>query len=240
MHQEEVIAANALREEDPLPELEPHLKPLNAGELRFVFEYLKDFYAQRAALRAGYEEKARAGYALLSRERVQRAIEVEKTRMVEQMRVEVVELLRELKILAFSDIEHYSAEFDGDSGRLVVPEGYEGVTRAVASKTIKRISRPKPGGEEVETTVTIKLWSKLEALKMLAEHVGLLKQPEKEGAGHGGVAFVAEYIAQLRAVVDAFNHQTDAGSGAGVGSGNTDALDTVSRSPDASDGVTGG
>lgn len=239
MHQEEIIAASTLREEE-LPELEDHLKPLNGGELRFVFEYLKDFYAQRAALRAGYEEKARAGYALLSRERVRHAIEVEKARLVEQMRVEVVELLRELKILAFSDIEHYSAELDGDSGRLVVPEGYEGVTRAVASKTIKRISRPKPGGEEVETTVTIKLWSKLEALKMLAEHVGLLKQAEKEESGHGGVAFVAEYIAQLRAVVDAFNHQTDAGTGTGVGPDNTDALDAIPRTPDAGDGVTSG
>ncbi|AGC45593.1 terminase small subunit [Myxococcus stipitatus DSM 14675] len=83
---------------------------LTAKQRAFVREYLKDFYAAQAAIRAGYSEATAEsqGSRLLRNAKVLAAVEAGEAELEaavkDEVVVEVAEVLRELRRLAFSDI----------------------------------------------------------------------------------------------------------------------------------------
>lgn len=151
---------------------------LTPSEARFVACYVANpNNASQAARDAGYP-KASAGVTgseLLRTDRVAAALAHEMNKLQERTRVTQDRILHELAILAFSNINDFVILADGSLGlRDGVPEY---VMRAVQSVK-RKITRVK--GEDGSVTeyieMEIKLWNKVEALKLAGQHFGMYKE----------------------------------------------------------------
>jgi phage terminase small subunit len=80
-------------------------KPLTDKQYAFVNEYVKDYNATQAAIRAGYAEKYadRQAYQLLEKTRVKEAIEARRQEISRKADVEISEIVAELRSIAFTD-----------------------------------------------------------------------------------------------------------------------------------------
>lgn len=146
----------------------PAERVLNEREQLFVQEYPVDLNGTQAAIRAGYSERSAGVTAsrLLTRANVQVAIaESFKARSV---RTEITQdrVLKELAILAFSDMGIY-AKWGATGVTLVASDELPGdATRAVAEVS-EHITE---GG----STLKFKLHDKRGALELLMKHLGML------------------------------------------------------------------
>lgn len=162
---------------------------MTAKQALFVEEYLVDLNATAAAKRAGYADSTAEKQASLwvpglgkSRDAcpenyrsVWDAIERAKAERRERVEIEADTVLRELLILATSNVNHYTVD---DDGRIELVDGApENAVGAVSSVKITRT--PKPGmGDEIKTEY--RLWDKNSALDKLAKHLGLYEQDNRQ------------------------------------------------------------
>lgn len=155
----------------------------------FVKEYLVDKNATQAAIRAGYSpHSARSfGSQLLTFRDVAEAVERGLARQARRTEISAERVLRELALVAFSDIGDV-VRVDGD-GKVFVndlesmePEA----RRSIAEITQTTTERIEPGkdGEPARVIEKIRLGvkqhSKVAALKMLADHLGLSAPVKQE------------------------------------------------------------
>lgn len=137
---------------------------LRPRERRFVEEYLKDFNATAAAVRAGYSPLSHYGRHVVRRPHVQAAIAEAAASLEHRVLVDGRRLIGELMVVAFSDIRNYLVE--GENGAIALKPFDElapAETAAIAAYT--------PGTNT--RGATLRLRSKKEALRALARHVGL-------------------------------------------------------------------
>lgn len=146
---------------------------LNPKQLRFVEEYLVDLNATQAALRAGYSSKGakQQGSHLLTNPNVQAAISARRIRVSKKLLVTAENVVEELRRIAFTDRR---ALFTWG------PEGVKVRDSAQLSEEeasiVEEVSetRTKDGG-----TVRVKTGAKVEALKLLGQHLGMfVDRPE--------------------------------------------------------------
>jgi phage terminase small subunit len=138
---------------------------------RFVEEYLVDFNATQAAIRAGYSPKTAyaQGCRLLKKADVRAAVAKGTQAKGERSGITQRRVLKELELLAFSDVSHYVVD---DDGEIRLAEGApEGAMRALQS--VKRKVTARGAGDKLEVTreVELKLWNKPEPLKLAGRHV---------------------------------------------------------------------
>ena len=88
---------------------DPILSGLSPKMSRFVSEYLLDFNATRAAIRAGYSKKTAAaiGYENLRKPYIKAAINRSKKMLLENTKISTERILIELSVIAFSNICDY-------------------------------------------------------------------------------------------------------------------------------------
>lgn len=146
-------------------------RPLTDRQSRFVDEYLVDLNATKAATRAGYSAKTASsqGERLLRNVEVAAAIEKRKAERSTATGITQERVLRELALLAFSDVTHYQID---ENGRVTLAEGApEGALRAISS--IKHKTRSYGDGDDttIEHEVEVKLWDKSANLKIAGRHV---------------------------------------------------------------------
>jgi phage terminase small subunit len=142
---------------------------LSPKQRRFVDEYLIDLNASAAALRAGYSAKSSRdiGQQLIAKTHITAAITVAQAERAARVHLSQDAVLREIALLAHSDILDYTID---DHGDLQVREGLpRRVTRAVAS--LKKKITHTEAGMMYETEV--RLWNKPASLKLAADHLGL-------------------------------------------------------------------
>lgn len=142
---------------------------------RFVREYLVDFNATQAAIRAGYSPKTAAsqGSRLLTNAEVAAAVLAGRMKADEQSGITQERVLQELAVLAFSDVGHYSID---DAGNVTLrSDAPEGARRAISS--IKRRVRVDDEGNST-TEVEFRLWDKPGPLKLAGKHVGLFSETD--------------------------------------------------------------
>jgi len=136
--------------------------PLNTKQRIFVNEYIVDFNATQAAIRAGYSENGAEskGSQLLSNVKV--SAEVDKAIAKREKRVTVTQddVIRELRMIAFGDIEDY-IEW-GPEGVILKGKEDRGTGRLVS-----KVSQTAKGQMHLE------LHSKTKALEMLGKHLGM-------------------------------------------------------------------
>lgn len=144
---------------------------------RFALEYLTDLNATQAYLRIRPEVKpasaAVAGHRLLRDANVQAHLTDLRTQQADRLQLTSDAVLRELAACSFSDYRDYTVE-DGRFG--LSAQAHELAGRAISS--VKHKTRKT--GETVEHEVEFKLWPKVQALTVLAEHLGLIKKGDDD------------------------------------------------------------
>jgi phage terminase small subunit len=167
---------------DPVGTNRKTLKNPTKSQWLFIKEYMIDLNASEAAKRAGYSEAnaGKVGPHLANLPHVRATIE----RLMEERtyKVEITQqrVLHELALLAFSDVNHYDID---DNGNIALRQGAPKHAMRAVSKIKRKVSVDKDGN--VTREVELSLWDKPNPLRLAGKHVGLFwdKSPkEKEDA----------------------------------------------------------
>lgn len=187
---------------------------LTPKQLRFVEEYLVDLNGTDAYQRAGYKVRsaasARAAASrLLANVSVQEAIAIAQSDRAERVEVTVDDVLRELKLIAHSNIVDY--QIDDDGNVMLSSEVPVEAMRAVSS--IKRKIR-RIGDEVTECDVEIRLWPKGQALELIGRHLAMFtdKTALTDPTGtkeYSGSLTDTERAARIAALLDAARARRD-------------------------------
>ena len=147
---------------------------LTARQAAFVQEYLVDLNGKQAAIRAGYTASSSEVTAsrLLRNAKVDEAIRAAQQARAMRVEVEQDRVLRELALLALSNVAHYHID---DDGLVTLADGApEEAMRAVASlKRKRRVTTDKDGRETVEVDTELRLWDKPGSIRMAGQHLGM-------------------------------------------------------------------
>ena len=140
---------------------------LTPRQRRFVDEYLLDLNGKQAAIRAGYSPKTAEVLAsqTLRNPKVQAALAEAMAARAQRVELTQDTVLRELALLAQSDVTHYVIDQEGNVAlRAGAPAG---AMRAVSSLK-KRIVHTESA---VIYETEIKLWNKPASVRMSGEHL---------------------------------------------------------------------
>lgn len=143
-------------------------KKLTPKEKIFISEYLKDFNATQAAIKAGYSKKTakEQGYEILTKPHIQEAVGQEVERILKNNRGLALRVVRECEKIAFGKISDVM-EFDDDGVTLLD-------SKKIDTSTVESVGFDETctkGG--VSKKKRVKLYSKEKALEILAKYTML-------------------------------------------------------------------
>jgi phage terminase small subunit len=138
---------------------------LNAKQLRFIAEYLRDFNATQAAIRAGYSEKtARSiGSALLTNPDIAAAVEAKQQEQLDEIEASEERIILELARCAFAAPGLKPVD-DWTPAELATIVGAEYI-----------IKNAKAGDGVTDTVLKVRRADKVRSLELLARIRGMLK-----------------------------------------------------------------
>ena len=154
-------------------------------EERFVAEYLIDLNGTQAAKRAGYEGdrytlKVTAS-RLLTDANLRAAVREAMKARSRRTRITQDKVLRELAVIAFSDIGDY-LDFTGDAIKPKAPKSICGQSRRALASWKTKKTNALQGEKIVETRMDeCKLYDKVSALEKVMKHLGMFQQKEPLG-----------------------------------------------------------
>lgn len=141
---------------------------LSDREAMFVREYLIDANAHRAALRAGYREKA-AKCDIARKPKIRRAIRLAQAARAERQGITAARVLLEYARIAFADMNDF-VEAEGGGRRLkplaAMPPGRSAALRFLWARGGGTTGRTR-------ASIHVQLHDKTRALRALARHLGL-------------------------------------------------------------------
>ncbi len=148
--------------------LDVHMGDLAPKQLRFIDEYLIDFNATQAAIRAGYSAKTASSIAftLLRKVEIQEAIVAKQRELAHKAGVTRERIVAEAARLAFSDVRQL---FDSDGNLKQIKDLDDAAAAAVAGVELTVAGN----GDDVVMTKKIKLWDKNSAIDKLLKHLGM-------------------------------------------------------------------
>jgi phage terminase small subunit len=137
----------------------------------FVQEYLTNFNATQAAIRAGYSARnaGKIGPGLLGESRIQVALQTEAAKLLDRYEVTPEKVVREYARLGFSDARHY-AEWDADGVTLKASTELSDDAAAAIAEISEEQRR---FGESTVRNLKLKLHSKVDGLNGLAKYLDL-------------------------------------------------------------------
>lgn len=138
----------------------------------FCREYIIDFNASQAAIRAGYlpTNAGQTGHALLNNPKITDRIQQLKRDRIARLQITGDRVVRELARIAFADITQITS-FDNNGLRVKTSEEIsQDHTAAIASLA-------QMSGKEGKS-VKVKMHSKEKALELLGRHLGIFKDAE--------------------------------------------------------------
>ena len=155
----------------------PKKLELTDKQSAFIDQYLVDYNAKQAAIRAGYAEKQSASMAsqLLDKPHIQAELSKRQTKIARKLGVTAERVLEELGRVAFSDIRDL---FD-DAGNLKPLSDLDKDTAATVAGvqvTSKKGKLKKNGKPSMQYTHRVRQWDKMAALEKLAKHLGMYKE----------------------------------------------------------------
>lgn len=160
----------------------------NAGQLRFIEEYLVDVNATQAAIRAGYSEKTAHSQGQRLLKHVGVAAEIQKRMNERSARTEITsdKVLHELARLGFSDLR----KLFNDNGSLRPISEIDDDTAACIS-SVEVVTRPSgsvdaDGNREVEYVHKIRMWDKNSALEKIGKHLVMFTDKTRLEGEDGG------------------------------------------------------
>jgi phage terminase small subunit len=155
---------------------------MNYKQRAFIEEYLQDFNATQAAIRAGYSEKtARSqGQRLLTKVDISKEIETR----VKEKAMSADEALLELGDIARLDVGDFLEFKDG------IKEPYLNLAKAKEAGLLKLVKKLK---YNVQGRVEIELYDKQAALVQIGKWQGLAERIEHTGKDGGEIIFKVVY-----------------------------------------------
>lgn len=154
----------------------------------FAQEYIKDFNAVQAAIRAGYSTSTAHTYAskLLKRSEIQREISALMQALPQESGVTPAFVVKELaRIAGFDPVNILSA--DGSIKELALwPDGD---TRVIASVDVQEV---KERGQVVGIVKKVRVWDKIKALELLGRHLGMWDEATRKGKEDSGAGKVIQ------------------------------------------------
>ena len=145
---------------------------------RFINEYLVDFNATQAAIRAGYSESTAQEQSsqLLARPDIRALIAEGQKAIAERTQSFQDDAVSELKIVGFSDLADFLTVKDGG---IVEQKPFNELTKE-QTKCIKKIKQSVRSSHSADGTILhqtavieIELHDKLKALELLGRHLGM-------------------------------------------------------------------
>ena len=145
---------------------------------RFINEYLVDFNATQAAIRAGYSESTAQEQSsqLLARPDIRALIAEGQKAIAERTQSFQDDAVSELKIVGFSDLADFLTVKDGG---IVEQKPFNELTKE-QTKCIKKIKQTVRSSHSADGTILhqtavieIELHDKLKALELLGRHLGM-------------------------------------------------------------------
>jgi phage terminase small subunit len=145
----------------------------------FLREYMKDFNASAAAVRAGYAAtwSKLSGWRVLQEEEAQEYLNILKEKAADRNDLHVDDLIQELRLIAFLDIAEV---FDGNGELKSIDDMSETARRAISEFQIN--SYENDNG--VTTNSKAKLYSKLDAIEKLMKYMGAYEKDNKQKSDH--------------------------------------------------------
>ena len=143
---------------------------LTPKQARFVLEYMIDLNATQAAIRAGYTPHYadRQGKKLVEKRRVKEAIRVQMAARESRTLITQDRVLQEIARVAFSDIRNVAE---------IGPMGvYFKDLKEVGDDAAAAVSEAKQTVSESGVNVSVKVWPKMDALKLLCQHLGIASE----------------------------------------------------------------
>lgn len=160
----------------------------------FVAEYLKDLNATQAAIRAGYSGKTAVvqGPRLLGNVRIATAIAEAMDARAARIEVKADDVLRELLLIARSDI---GQAFDTSGKLKALHEIPEDTRRAISGIETDELFEHTGDGERAQTgwVRKVKFWDKVKGLELLGKHLKLWTD-KVEATGPEGRAFTIQVV----------------------------------------------
>jgi len=155
---------------------------LTLKQSRFVEEYLVDLNGRRAAIRAGYSPNPKTAEVqasrLLSDAKVEAAVREAMQARSQRTEVTADRVVRELAELAFSNIADFITVHPDGSVSVDLSRGTRGQAAAIHDIVVKRYAEGSSEGTPSATKLTrIEMCDKLQALVLLALHLGMLPLP---------------------------------------------------------------
>jgi len=147
---------------------------LNPRQRKFCREYLSCGNATKAAIAAGYESEWIDKYAfrLLRKSRVKAYLAELREQASVKEEITPERVIRELGILAFSDITNYDVNTQGEL--TLKPKVQRGATRAVQSVTFdEHIVEGRDGSVTTRRKKSVKVHEKSSSLDKLCKHLGI-------------------------------------------------------------------
>lgn len=162
---------------------------LTPKQIRFVDEYLVDFNATQAAIRAGYSKKTAAFIGAENLKKPKIAEEIARRQKDLQRRTEVTQdrVVKELARVAFADASDYvcveTLTYENEDGtvspiQVVSPKD----TDTLSDDQRAAIASIKQGANGVE----VKLCDKIKALELLGRHIGMFNDKLSLSGTDGG------------------------------------------------------
>jgi phage terminase small subunit len=177
------------------------LQPLDERERRFVQEYLLDPNTRRAAIAAGYSESTActkahqwASESNPTKPWVVRELARQQARLARKHELTAERILEELKLIGFFDIGDVMRT-DPETGKLYVRDLNELTPRerrAIGELTQTTTERVEQGKDGEPATViekihlSVKPHAKIQALRMLMDHLGMDAPKRNEHTGKDG------------------------------------------------------
>lgn len=161
---------------------------LTAKQVRFVDEYLVDFNATQAAIKAGYKAKTAHVIGAENLRKPKIAEEIARRQKDLQKRTEISQdrVVKELARIAFADVTDYAyvmqAIIERDGVKVPVESAVIKETYDLTDDQRAAIASIKQGANGVE----IKLHDKIKALELLGRHIGMFNDKLSLSGTDGG------------------------------------------------------
>lgn len=146
---------------------------LNDKQKQFCREFVVDFNATQAAIRAGYSEKSARSQSceLLTKPNIQAFLADLKAKRSKKTQITAERVLQELARIGLSDIGEF---VDHENNPVVVKNLKKGLRAAVSAvKYKKRIYFDSNGQPVTVESHEVALWDKLSALDKIGRHLGM-------------------------------------------------------------------
>ena len=147
---------------------------LTAKQERFCEEYVVDFNATQAAIRAGYSEKraSEQAYQLLQKTTVQNKVKELQSELRGRTMVRAEDVIKEFIKVGFANMSDF-ASWNGSEVSLKSSEELEDIN-------IAAVSEVSSTSTTTGTNVKIKLHNKLSALESLGKHLGIFEKDNSQ------------------------------------------------------------